>query len=480
MLHRGVDRILSMRKRFATRSDAGPAIDRVAPLSLFADVMVFLVGFATQYSIHFVGDLPVAELFVLFFGLPMLILYRHRVLRRDLLWVYVLMGLWLLNQIITDAYRETPRADWLRGDAAIVFFAFDLAFISMAIGGSQRRKLLMVGGIIVGSLAAVRLAPTEFSTEYPWKFGYAMGVNLTVVLLSGYFYNRKRYFTVLMMLLGISAVNLALNFRSPVLLILLTISLVVPVVPERIGLWRVLPPEGTRMRLVVLTGLAFAASSAAGGLVNLVTAHGYIGEDAQRKNEQQQNIQGGILLGGRPEILVSSVAVFDSPILGHGSWAKDFKYVELLNDTLFERGAQADDIDALEGQGAGLIPAHSHLMGSWVWAGIMGAVFWGYLLWITVRAITHAAMQRRAFGVLYGYLFVTMTWDILFAPFGSSRRMVESTVLIIAIDLIRESGPALMRVRAKTGRAWRRGSLQPRYATSTAVPTRPSGGWPQG
>ena len=52
----------------------------------------------------------------------------------------------------------------------------------------------------------------------------------------------------------------------------------------------------------------------------------YPGEDVQKKYQMEASGKYGVLLGGRTELLASLPAVYDSPILGHGSWAKDRIY----------------------------------------------------------------------------------------------------------------------------------------------------------
>lgn len=433
--------------------------------------MAFVLGVGAELVVRFGGDLPVAEIIVLACTLPLLVVKGRRAFRSDLRPVFILMGCWLINQILTDIYRKTPFLDWTRGDAAIVFFALDLAFVAMLMSQNTRRKILFFAGLALGALLEPKLQPTDMSTDYPWKFGYAMGVNLSVVLLACYFYNRRRYLPVLLLLCGVGAVNLLFNFRSPVLLLLLTIALAVPVIPERIGPWVVLPPAGTKRRLLILVLLAVTVSLAAGGIVKMASAAGYLGEDAREKNEMQSHVRGGLLLGGRPEIVASSRAVFDSPLLGHGSWAKDFRYTELVYDEMYERGmGSGEDIDSIEEYSEGLIPTHSHLMGAWVWAGIMGGVFWGYVFWIVSKATIQMSMARPLFASLYMYFCIAMLWDILFSPFGTSRRLIEATVIVVAVDLLQQ-----LRVRATThswlGRGtWKRKQFLVRPPAVARVP----------
>jgi hypothetical protein len=437
-------------------------------ISILGNIFALLLGLTSSFTVRFVGDLPVAEVLVGAVVIPLMIVYRRRILRTDATPVFALMGLWLVGQILSDIYRGTPRGDWLRGDAAICFFALDLALVIMLMGGNQLRQVLFFGGFAVGSLLAFRLQPSQLALEAPWKFGLSGGANLVAVLISALLFNRRRYLLALLFMVGISAVNLAQDYRSPVLFLLLTVSLSIPVIPEQIGPWRVLPPPGTRMRLVVLASMAIITSLAAGSMVQFLSSRGYLGDEAQQKNEMESHVKGGILLGGRPEIQVSSRAVLDSPILGHGSWAKDFQYVDMLNDIEFENGMDVDpDVDYMEEDSGGLIPTHSHLMGAWVWAGVLGAVFWAYMLWLMLKATVQLAVIRPFYGPLFMFLVTSMVWDIIFSPFGTTRRITESVLIVIALDLIAVRAHSAQTLPLFRPRVWRRRTLQPALSSAS-------------
>lgn len=448
-----------------------PAIERIAPLSFFADAMTFLVGVGTQFVVHVVGDLPVAEVFVVFFSVPMVIIYRKRALRRDFLWVYCLLGLWLINQVATDLYRHTAQLDWIRGDAMILFFGLDIAFACMVLGRNNRRKLIYITGLVAGALMAPRMQPTEMALENPWKFGYAMGVNLCVVFICAFLCSRRKYLVAMLMVGGDCALNLFLNYRSPLLALLVMAALTIPVIPEQIGPWRVLPPRGSRAYLVTLITLALLTSIAAGAVVKAVSQSDLLEEKDREKNLSQAGVRGGLLIGGRPEILVSSVAVADSPILGHGSWARDYKYIELLNDVMYERGMEDQEgLEELEEDSGGLIPTHSHLMGAWVTAGILGAVFWVYIWVMLGKGVVRLATARPAFAQIYAYLILASMWDILFSPFGTGRRMLEAFVIVVVFDVVEKFNTATKANQTSIMRGWRRGSLQPRVPMRGPLP----------
>lgn len=437
------------------------SVTRQSAASIGADALSFLIALASPFSVRFVGSLPVAEI-ILIPLVPVLWVLRKRQPAPPMLkTIFLLMGFWLCSQILTDIYRETPAVDWMRGDAEIAFFAMDLAGLFVLLAGSDRRKVRFFIGLAIGDLLVVRLEPTRSSLEDPWKFGYSSGTILLVVLISCFFYSRRKYMVVGSLFVGIIGVNLIKNYRSPILILLIAMVLVLPIIPEQIGRLRLLPRAGIK-RVAVLAGMALGAGWSASALVHLATSARLVSEEAQAKNEEQFQA-GRILLGGRPEILVSSRAVMESPILGHGSWAKDYKYEEMLSDILVEQGMQANLRD-MEATSGGQIPGHSHLMNAWLWAGFLGAVFWAYIFWLVIKGIVRVSILRPSMAPLYAFLLVEYFWAILFSPLANTMRMYESMVIVIMLDLF-DSAPNLVSALAPLRkRQWRRQALTVRRA----------------
>jgi hypothetical protein len=149
---------------------------------------------------------------------------------------------------------------------------------------------------------------------------------------------------------------------------------------------------------------------------------GVFGEYAQRKLALQNNGAGGLLLGGRSEILASSQAILDSPLLGHGSWPRDPIYGAILLQKRAEWGYK--EVDGNGRQLDDLIPTHSYVFGAWVEAGLAGALFWLFLLGWTIHNFLTASgceplLPLFAFG---GFMLV---WDILFSPLGMPTRFIS-------------------------------------------------------
>lgn len=402
--------------------------------SHFGDAYVVLIGIATSFSIHVIGDLPIGEI-LLVGALPVLIsLGGRKALRSDLKPVYVLMLFWLLGQFFADAYNHIEFLDRLRGNALIIFFGLDLLGMSILVGRSDRRKLMFLIGFMIGALAQVKVQPSPAFVDYPWKFGYALGAMLLTLLISSFFYARRRFPLSALLVLFICGVNLLLNYRSPVLQMLITLVVIYPIVPERLGAVRLLPPPGTFVRVLVLAVYVMGAGLAAQSLVHFVTRAGYLSEESAAKNEEESNA-GNLLLGGRPEFVVGLRAALDAPIIGHGSWAQEFKYQEMLADMQVELGGSNEPEQALEYAGA-LIPSHSHIIGAWVFSGIAGPIFWLYVLWVIVRAIVRITVLRPPLAPIYTWMMISMLWDIGFSPFAFTRRLTEGFLLVVMSDLL--------------------------------------------
>ncbi|MDP3972821.1 MAG: hypothetical protein Q8P61_07940 [Candidatus Nanopelagicales bacterium] len=331
-------------------------------------------------------------------------------------WLVVLWAGWLLSQVATDLMAGSAFEDFARGWASIVFTLTNLMAI-LVLAATPKRARLFALGLAAGGVLGYLFFPHPYAADDPWKWALALPVGFAVAAgLSGRVGARLRLFTI--GALGIfGALNLILGFRSLGGVSFLTAGyLILSAAVRR-------PTAFRRFAARPGMALAFLAVAVLGvlQLYEAAASQGWLGSDAQAKYEMQSGPL-GVLVGGRSELLASTQAIVDSPILGHGSWAKDFTYVDVLADRRsslgYEVGFGYSDL--------GLIPAHSYLMGSWVWAGLLGGVFWLGILGIAVRLLT----RLYAFGVELAPLLVFSTmlllWSIAFSPYGSSQRIVAT------------------------------------------------------
>ena len=401
----------------------------------FGDAFVFVVPLllAVQFAVG--GRLFLSEV-VLLLALPFLLDdARRRGVSRISHGVVALGGLWLFGLVATDVYRGTPLDDYSRGWSKVAFLLLNFAALSLLIDGRWRRVTLFAAGLAAGLTLQFYFDPGIYAAGDPWKFGFGGAVTLAGVLLASRPTFNRRPVVATGILVALGVVNLRMEFRSLAGICFLA-ALMVLLAARSAHLVRL-------DRRAVRTFAALAVSVLAGVIIveayGYAAGHGLLGGRAQEKYQAQQSSL-GILVGGRPEIIVAARAIRDSPIVGHGSWAKDPKYAAALQNELRQAGYRG----AIVPLSQDLIPTHSHLFGAWVEAGVLGAVFW---LWaLALGASVLPRLHRLAGGrvALVAFLGVSFLWDVLFSPFGAERRLVVPFYLIVLLlarkDILATSG----------------------------------------
>jgi hypothetical protein len=358
-----------------------------------------------------------------------------------------LLGLWALSQILTDIFVDASVANRVKGLARVVFFAVDLAAIAGIIGTSLRRTKIFTLGMIVNFFYTATIGGGGNAIE--WKMGGALAVSMAVFLYASSLYVKRSYAAVLLMTAALTAINLYYAVRGAMMIDVAVAVLLLPIFPK-VNLRK---PSGARSnvgRVILLLVLSMAAVWGSEQIIKVAVNAGLFSEGDQMKYEQQSQGKLGIIFGGRPEGLVAARAIMDSPFLGHGSYAVDYRYYALLQEYRYKFGyAEGDEIDDVEDPG---IPTHSHLTMSWVEGGMLASFFWFYMLYLVARSIIRLTETPHVLCPLYLYVLITLTWDILFSPFGQTRRMFEAFLIVIMINLLRGEFAQRSRLDMRVGK----------------------------
>ena len=405
------------------------------------DLFLVVAPLAQFVQMHVMGVLSGTDILLLL-AFPLVLLRNLRQLRQRQVFMILLLGLgWLISQVITDLIRDTPPVDFLRGWSKIGLTLTHFTTIYLLTYRSRRRFLLFGFGFIAGQLLTLRINPGVFFAASPWKFGYCGPVTLVVFLLTSTLpFFRRRKMLVLLAALSIAMINLFMGARGAALMSLLAGIYVFSL--RRAGTSRL---RGSKLvftlGVVLLSGWIFMS------FYSYLAQTGALGPKAVSQYEMQGGGEGGVLLGGRSEILSSAMAILDSPIIGHGTWARDPKYKFILEERRRELGyakvgVMSDD----------LIPTHSHIFGAWVEAGVMGAVFWFYVFCTVVRILLKAS-GREALLPACAYMATGMIWNIFFSPYGADMRVVFAYFAsgILLLDQLRRDQPGLPRPGSHSG-----------------------------
>jgi len=391
----------------------------------FGDVLAFLIPFLIFLEIELGGRLFASEI-VMFMLLPFLLFsYGNKLLRRPVAPLVLLAFMWLAGLIVTDLIRETVYEDYLRGWAKVFFFSSNLVVLYLLLGANTRRWLIFGFGLAIGLLVDYFYSPSEYAGDYFWKFGIGSGITFLIVLLS-----HKRLLLVRLapeLLVAFAALlNIYFGFRSLGLVCGLTAVFLLihrrrqrsrlPAVAMHQSKWR-----GVKLFLVFVVGTYGIVS-----LYEYAATAGWVGEEEQQKYSIQSSGKWGILLGGRSELLASGQAIIDSPLIGHGSWARNSYYADLIDIRKDELGYEVSGIRQSD-----LIPSHSYLFGSWVEAGLAGGFFWIYILsriYKMLRASFLSSARPKPWVIFCIFL---LAWDVLFSPMGAQQRIISAYQVVM-------------------------------------------------
>jgi hypothetical protein len=398
------------------------------------DILVFLIPFFQFANIRIIGTLTGSDVFFLLLFFYLAARLKLRVSTPLARTFIVLCLLWLLSQIVTDLIRHTPFPNLARSwsNISVTLVAFTVLFTLLY--GRPRRIVIYGWGCALGATVTFFVSPSDFATEYPWKFGIGWPVTLGVVLLASRKEFRGNLPIQLLTIIGIVNVFLGARSMGEVCLAAAMFILITR---------RVHKKKSITLKLKTRTKVAIAISMllGAGGLAwayQYVAGHGMLGEVAQTKFNSQSAGKYGFLLGGRTEILGSLPAIYDSPLIGHGSDAKDPKYALMMQQSLALLGYDAAAEDAEQGLEGGYdtIPVHSYLFSAWVWAGLLGAIFWAWVWSVAARALFRAYPQSLYILPLVAFCAFEILWDILFSPYGTLSRVFVPYYVVIFMSCL--------------------------------------------
>jgi hypothetical protein len=408
------------------------------------DLLAFLVPSLQFVQIPLGGQLlgPEVALLGLF---PLLVIMRGRLLLYPLPRTYLLLAtLWLFSQIVTDLLRVTPFVDLARGLAKIAVALVAFSALYLLLYGHRRRILLFAAGLASGGILTYYLNPSLLAEDDWWKFGLGTSLSLILVLLSTALNVPKLETLGIALLISGALINFYLDYRSLAAIMVLTASYQ--------GLQAYMRRRGARVMAVrprhllvsgiIIGAVAFTTFSG----YQYAAKEGLLGEAAQQRYEMQSQGEYGLLLGGRTEILVSSRAILDSPLIGHGSWAKDCKYANLLSELRGQLGyVSYPDSEIC------LIPAHSHIFGAWVEAGVLGAVFWLWVLTLAVRVLLRLYLANERLVPIVAFFAFILLWNLVFSPYGLDTRYRTPYEVVLMMMFL----PATLRQRRNKPRSFK-------------------------
>lgn len=398
--------------------------DSVAKIT-FVSICCFLSGTVYTYVINVIGEVYAPELLLIPVAVAVLIFGRtQRVLsRRFFLALLVSSVIMLLGYIVSDLYRESDPAQYLRGWGRIGLLISDITVFAILSANNKRNIWWYVSGISIGSITSLLVKGAPLSSN--WKFGYGD----PIIFLTACFAIILPMRFISLALLAVGLLSVGLDSRIQGALCILT----------SVFLWtRSGRPQQALMRLwqfwkIILVGV-IAFSALAG--VYISTQQEYV------VHRQQSNI-------GRMTMLrIGLVAIAESPIIGYGSWSEDPKFAQMTAVEL----AKTEGKSQLVVTQSDKFGPHSQILQAWVEGGILAIAFFFIFGYQSFQTLKYVALQRPVdpYTPIFVYVLSMGLWDLLMSPFAGYHRLTIALSIAIISAIVVERHASNLKTQSKT------------------------------
>jgi hypothetical protein len=389
------------------------------------ELLSLLIPALSCVQVSLIGRLYASEV-ILILLLPLLLRQNPNPFAKPWVRKTMVMGLiWLGALVATDIVRATAFADFARGWSRVVITLVSLVATSLLLERDRRRMVMFAVGLVVGYTLTYFINPSLEAQAQPWKFGVGIPITLATALAATWFYSRGFPTGATLAMLAIALVNGYLGHRSQAGVCLMTAVFIAVQSRKSSRL------SGPGWRYAILLVILAASGFGCVKLYEYAAGEGLLGETARQLYEWQSEGTLGLFVGGRSGVFAGITAIAESPWLGHGSWVTDSDITLRSSGVLRESGYETMGRSAAQ-DNAGML--HSHLIGSWVEAGILGAVFWGWILSLDARRLSALYQTKEVLTPLIAYFGMLLGWDILFSPFGAERRFVTPYYLVLLLS----------------------------------------------
>lgn len=376
------------------------------------DKLAFLLGLLLNVKFRIVGVFSVSEIILLamcvFSGV---FCYKENKYVKRLVFFTVL---WIIGTIISNVHNDIVRLDFIKGVFFLVVLLFIIPPIYKIIHEKPERLILYFLGYGISNLFARYTAADEMMSEslsanvYVY---YSVAAFVYGICYFLYFKGRKKIAIYLCYATAIAGLfNMA---RNPFLTWTISTMLILYVERKSLG------SDGSsisffKKKIPVLIFVALGSGLLADFAYGYFAARGTLGYEAQDKYYKQKMAGGNMLEGGRSETFMGIELIKRNPIWGYGSYAKD------VNDAFHAEYAAINNLEYRYSRTDDrYLPGHSHIVGAWLQNGILGGLFWMYVVVVLWKFFRSGCMlhERRMLLLIIAQL-VALLWNILFSPFG--------------------------------------------------------------
>lgn len=378
------------------------------------NLLLFLIGLGGAIYVQKFGTFSVAE--PLLVGVLIAFLLFEKLIFRSIVFLLFVTLLWLLGIQLSDWYNDIPFENTIKLTGSVVLYFTNILAFYFLLRKSPRSSIAYVAGCGISYLLQFYYFPPPLATEdFARGFAELEVLMFTWVALTHYvalmcvasilWYCGWVRLSVFILLLA-AAGSLYLGSRAYFLIGLISAIALYLISRIRAADYLVNTSFFSGVGLLKVGLLIVFVTYVAGLIYKEAALHGMLGEYAYDKYIQQSGVEGLGVASGRLGFFESLYAVIRSPLLGYGSFGLDREDIQI--DFAKLMGLPQDPSD--------LVPCHSHILGAWVWSGVLSVPFWLLIIFNIFKSI-FVAQDFRLLGICIPFS-AFLLWHILFSPIG--------------------------------------------------------------
>lgn len=390
------------------------------------DYFIFFAGLIGTFPLRILGTFYPIEIlaFVSYLFIP----WRRYARNPRMVKLLKFAFLWLLGAIIADLWNHTGQIEMLKGWFNIIFFIGLLPFVYWALEDNPKRWIWYVAGNGISSLLSFYTVRGEDFADRAYEIWQLYAWEPFVIGCASVLYYRGKHKLAMLTYLGWAFYSLYGGSRNMFLTISLAVCIMYMVDKFK---ERSLGEKIVRFKsklVPVFVSLLIGALCVDTIYENLAST-GALGDLAYEKYMQQKYSSGNLLQNGRAETFLGLEVIMQNPIIGYGSFAT-------YKSGMFDSGDITNKLNSYyDGADVEYLPSHSHVVGYWLYHGILGGVFWMYILFLMWKLFKSGAFMYEP--KLIGhclYYTVAVLWAICFSPFGQRAPMAFYIAYLIVIE----------------------------------------------
>lgn len=387
------------------------------------DISAFIMGLFASIPFNVIGTFYGIEIiaFLSLFFIPWKRCYRISSIRT----LTSLGFLWLSGAILVDLYNGTLFTDCLKGWFNIIFMMLLIPFAYWLLSDNPKRFLWYYLGQAISSLYSFYYIRSSFMDESSYeKWEVYAWYNILNAIGALLYYKgwHKLSLTYLICLAFYFLFNGSRNIFLVSLLSVCILYVIDTVNTKKLNVLMIRYKSKLKIILcVVICGGLFANF-----MYEKLASGGHLGEKAQEKYYMQKNkADGNVLKGGRGEFFTGLEFILRNPIVGYGSYPTISNNPNLINK--YNIKDLVSSIDIYE-----QIPAHSHIVGFWLWHGMFGVIFWFYILKTLYLSLKRGTiLYERNLVYISMMMVLSQIWNIFFSPLGFRMPLIMTIIYII-------------------------------------------------